>query len=86
MTGSVPDFDFFDFAELVEFLSYVFGFWLFFLSPRFRRAYIARWKARSGVGHVRTAFEVVVSTACAAVTVWLIWPAPFEHIFGESVA
>jgi hypothetical protein len=86
MNRSVPDFDFFDFADLVEFLSHVFGFWLFIFSPRFRRARIARWQARTGIAHALTVIEIGVSTGCAVILVWVIWPEPFDRVFSSSVA
>jgi len=66
-----------DLLDLGEFFSYVFGFWLFLLVPRFRAAVVERWRSRHGLGHVATVWEMVISTGCAAILLWALWPSTF---------
>jgi hypothetical protein len=62
----------FELLEFAEWAWWVAGFWLFIFSPRFRSAAISQWRGRKGLEHLLTVWEVALSTACAAITVWVI--------------
>ena len=63
-------------GDVAEALDYVFGFWLFVLSPSYREPL---WKAFVAAGWLRRlgyAFHAAVATACgvglAALLIWLV--------------
>ena len=64
--------------DAFEWIAYVVGFWLFFLDPSFRRRMLGKWRAREGLQHVHTVFEIGIATACAVITVWAI-AVPSRH-------
>ena len=61
-----------DIFSALEWLVYVVGFWLFLFRKSFRDGMIETWKGRSGIEHISTFFEIVISTFCAGVTVWVL--------------
>jgi hypothetical protein len=63
---------------LFEFLwRYVAGFWFFVFSRDFRGRCFEVWRSRSGVGHLRTAFEVSIAGVTGLIPLWF----PLSYVF-----
>jgi hypothetical protein len=59
--------DFFDFAELGEFLGYFVRPWLFLISADYRSHCLVTWTESTWRKRIGLAFEAVISVACGVV-------------------
>ena len=58
--------------EASEIFSYLFGFWLFLFSGRFRSHVRAIWRRRRGKMRLLIPLEIVVATCCGLLPLWLL--------------
>lgn len=59
--------------EAFEFFSYLFGFWLFLFSGRFREHVRTAWRRRRGATRLLIPLEIAVATCCGLLPLYLGW-------------
>ena len=60
--------------DLLEFLGYFFGFWLFLFNPKFRAEFIRKWRESGIIGRLFVVFDAAVSLLCGLfLPLYLLW-------------
>lgn len=59
--------------ETSEIFSYLFGFWLFLFSSRFRAHVRTIWRRRRGNARLLIPLEIVVATVCGLLPLVALW-------------
>lgn len=59
--------------EAFELFSYLFGFWLFLFSGRFRTHVRRAWRRRRGATRLLIPLEIVVAMGCGLLPLYLGW-------------
>ena len=62
-----------DLLDFAEFANYLFGFWLFLFSQRFRKYVLDIWRRRSWFWKLFIPIEVAVATSCGVLPVYFVW-------------
>jgi len=63
---------------VIEFLGYLFGFWLFLLSSKFRQHVLTDWRDRGRLGKLFIPIEVISSTCCGLAPFFVLYLLLFE--------
>jgi hypothetical protein len=62
-----------EWIEALELFSYLFGFWLFLFSSRFRAHVRLSWRKRRGHSRLLIPLEITVATICGLLPLVLLW-------------